>query len=327
MNPPPDQRGPHFSMADGVGCESCHGPAQHWLSVHYLPVWKTLSLQEKIATGFRPTKDLLTRARLCVECHVGSGDRDVNHDLIAAGHPRLNFEYSSYLAIYPRHWDERTDRARHPDHQARTWALGQLVSAQAALDLLAHRAGDESKPWPEFAEYDCFACHKNLSGARSQPRKPQGGRLGGIPWGSWYYPLLEQALPFANGGAEDKVLTRIADVRAEMNRPRPRQAQATALARTAAGQLNFPIERLMLATTLDPAAMRRRLTAVLENGAGGTEGNWDRATQRYLGLAALYHALGDLGPGLCDPTLRNYLERLADQLAFPVGQESPGKNE
>jgi len=241
--------------------------------------------------------------------------------------PRLNFEYSSYLAIYPKHWDERADRARHPDHEARTWALGQLVSAQAALDLLAYRAADESKPWPEFAEYDCFACHQNLPGAQFQPRRPQGGRLGGIPWGSWYYPLLEQALPLAKGEPDDKVLSLLADVRTEMNKPRPRQAQVATLARTAAERLNFPVGRLMLTGTLEPAAIRRRLTGILEEETRGPEGNWDRATQRYLGLAALFHALGDLAPGQCDPALRRYLDRLAGRLAYPIGQDSPGRND
>jgi hypothetical protein len=36
----------------------------------------------------------------------------VDHDLIAAGHPRLNFEFNAYFESLPAHWDRRTDEQR-----------------------------------------------------------------------------------------------------------------------------------------------------------------------------------------------------------------------
>ena len=78
----------------------------------------------------RPTKDLLARGQACAECHVGKGTADVNHDLIAAGHPRLNFEYGSQLAKLPKHWRVADDKARHPDYEAKVWALGQILAGQ-----------------------------------------------------------------------------------------------------------------------------------------------------------------------------------------------------
>src|SRR5205809_4444042 len=83
-------------LVDGVACENCHGPAEKWRSPHARPDWKAKSKEEKIALGMQPLKDLLDRAKACVPCHVGSAAADVNHDLIAAGHPRLNFELASY---------------------------------------------------------------------------------------------------------------------------------------------------------------------------------------------------------------------------------------
>ena len=60
------------------------------------------------------------------------------------------------MAVYPRHSSEvggRRDRPEdQPDFWPRAWLLGQLVCAEAALDLLAHRAGaalKKQKPWPE----------------------------------------------------------------------------------------------------------------------------------------------------------------------------------
>src|SRR5262249_41105780 len=151
---------PPISLLEGVGCERCHGSAAGWLSDHFSRDWQRLTDAEKKKKGFLPTRNLLFRARLCVECHVGTRDADVDHDLIAAGHPRLNFELGSFLGTMPPHWDVRAEKKRTPDLEARAWAIGQIVSAEAAARLLAARAGNKDKPWPEFAEYDCQSCHQ-----------------------------------------------------------------------------------------------------------------------------------------------------------------------
>jgi hypothetical protein len=67
------------------------------------------------------------------------------------------------------------DHKKYSDFEARAWLLGQVVSAKAALDLLKYRADPEhGKPWPEFAEYGCFACHHNLQDQAGR-RKPNAG--------------------------------------------------------------------------------------------------------------------------------------------------------
>ena len=73
-------------------------------------------------------------------------------------------ELVSGLPLPPR------GRLDHPDYYARLWLLGQAVTSHAAVDLLVSRAEGSlvppektGKPWPEFAEYACYACHKNLS--------------------------------------------------------------------------------------------------------------------------------------------------------------------
>ena len=52
--------------------------------------------------------------------------------MIAAGHPRLTFEMSAFLANMPHHWDDRAEKARE-DYAAHVWAVGQIASTQAAL--------------------------------------------------------------------------------------------------------------------------------------------------------------------------------------------------
>src|SRR5262245_182944 len=116
-------QGPRWKefKVDGVGCESCHGPAEKWKAVHYLPGWKDRSDREQL--GFLDTKDLAVRAESCVACHVGSPNREVNHDLIAAGHPRLRFDLGAYLANYPKHWSDARDKAGRPALEAQVWAI------------------------------------------------------------------------------------------------------------------------------------------------------------------------------------------------------------
>ena len=159
-------------FGDGVGCESCHGPAGGWLTAHFGPDWKGMSDEEKCAKGFNDMKDLQNRARACTDCHVGGDRAEVNHDLIAAGHPALLFENSSFLERYRpyQHWSEEDDRRCHPAFEAQTWAVGQVVSAEAAMKLLAARARatkpPDVRPWPEFAEYDCAVVPSDRKTAR-----------------------------------------------------------------------------------------------------------------------------------------------------------------
>src|SRR5260370_133624 len=144
------------------------------------------------------TKNLVYRAQTCVDCHVGTADREVNHDVMACGPRCLNFEYSAYLALYPKHWSDRAEQERYPDLEARAWAVGQVVSAQAALQLLEARArAAESKkaPWPEFAEYDCYACHHDFQTRSWREKRGYADRLpGSLPWGTWYTPMLRDGL-------------------------------------------------------------------------------------------------------------------------------------
>ncbi len=48
------------TVTDGVGCESCHGPAEKWLVPHRLPDWKHWSPSQKSSIGFLDTDNLAT---------------------------------------------------------------------------------------------------------------------------------------------------------------------------------------------------------------------------------------------------------------------------
>ncbi len=310
---------PRFTKEDGVSCESCHGPAQKWISTHYTDEWKALSWKEKREKGFANTKDLHTRARLCVDCHVGAGDADVNHDLIAAGHPRLNFEFGAYHANMPRHWSAAKDRARYPALEAQAWSMGQVMSAQAALRLLEHRAqtaaNPKRQPWPEFAEYNCFACHHDLQPKSWRQSKEYYGdrRPGTLPWNEWYTTLL----PLAAGTS---VKDDIVNLHRAMERPYPDREAVIAGTRALLTKLQGLSEKLAK-NGGDPAAIRARMKQIAGEKVPQVP-SWDQAAQLYLALAAHHHALSDLGaaPG---ESWRGALRQLAGALEFPKGYDSP----
>jgi hypothetical protein len=312
-----------FSYEDGVSCEACHGAAGGWLTQHYTASWRARSATDKAADGMRNTKDLRVRAEVCVRCHIGEGDLDVNHDLIAAGHPRLTFEYSAYLANLPKHWSDENDRAGWPDFEARVWALGQAVSAKAALGLLAHRADAKNgRPWPEFAEQDCFACHHDLRD-REWRREPDrvAGRLGAPGWGSWYFPMLSEALgdPAPKDVADD-----LAALRKVMQQSLPDRKQAAQQAAAMADKLKPFVDKLER-RRYDGDALGSTLRRVATDGQQKSRAGWDGAAQTYLALAALQRARGDLTPPARDSQLTARVRALGRLLEFPgTRQDSPG---
>ncbi len=318
-----------FVASDGVGCESCHGAAGGWVTTHYLDEWKAKSAEEKEKFGFRNTKDLLGRARLCTECHVGTADKDVNHDLIAAGHPRLNFESASFHAIYPKHWSERLELDRHPDLHARLWEIGQAVTAEAAMKLLQGRAAgalanNKDKPWPEFAEYACYACHKDLQVDNpSQKAGFPGRKPGNFPWGTWY---LSMAQVYADrpSGPGTNLTARVDRLRELMQRPGPDARAVAREAAAAANVLGSWAGRIASSRTLDADQMRSLMRAFAAQGAERAKGlDWDQAAQLYLALASFNQALSDLpnGKGPATGPLRVMRSRL--QRAFLPGYDSP----
>ena len=175
----PDQfNDPHARMLrnEGVSCEACHGNAGGWVTAH--TSWKGPRDELYAKAGMTPLYDLGERAMNCAGCHVGAPEdkerklpvRDMNHDMIAAGHPRLNFDFAEYLRRLPPHWQEK-DRTQEPPkprtlNSGKVWFVGRAAHAETACNLLASRAeraaNDPKTPWPEFAEHSCAACHHNL---------------------------------------------------------------------------------------------------------------------------------------------------------------------
>ena len=172
----------------GIHCESCHGSATDWLHEHYMTTWHKPGSQQRAslaATGFRDTADLRTRAAVCVGCHVGPqvvGHRlyDVDHDLIAAGHPRLAFEFDAYLQNYPKHWDEVADEQRHRSltggsFHVDAWRFGQEQTARQLVEQIRLRISHSRVATCDFSSYECFDCHHALGSASHGNSASRGG--------------------------------------------------------------------------------------------------------------------------------------------------------
>jgi hypothetical protein len=186
-------------LAAGVSCEACHGPASVWEKLHTGAAWAK-SARFTAALGMLDTESPLARADDCARCHVGSRPaegpiRDMNHDMIAAGHPPLSFDMLRYQTRLPPHWAaDREALATAPAQESApmvdAWRTRVLL---AALRLSAERRSSSAhSPQPELSEYDCTACHHQLQ--LESPRE-RSGSTGSALWHPWYTAGQELPVP------------------------------------------------------------------------------------------------------------------------------------
>ena len=308
-------------LADGVGCESCHGPAERWLVAHSQSWWKGLSDRDKSEQfGMTATKDLTTRVKVCAECHLGSPTAEVNHDLIAAGHPRLLFEFANQQAKQPKHWPVAADHARNLDYEVRAWALGQAVGTRASLELLEARArrADDAKepgPWPEFAEYDCYSCHHSLKtpSGRQEAARSGGRGPGELAWGNWNLPAVRQIAGMRGLDGLTSADSAMSRLEAMMAKSEPDAARVANFARMAGAEVNPLVDRVV-AEPFRRDDVEKLLTTFLA--AGDTD--WTDAARGYLAFVALARARGDLGGPPIDGPLIDRLGTLRASLTVPI---------
>jgi hypothetical protein len=157
-NVPQQQRGEKFSLADGIGCEACHGAAEYWLATH---TSKRATYRENLGKGMYPTADLRQRANLCLSCHYGTSEKFATHRMMAAGHPRLSFEMDTFLALQPPHYrvDENYKRRKPTYTSTQNWSYGQLAAALREMETLQGPRLNNNAAFPELALFNCYGCH------------------------------------------------------------------------------------------------------------------------------------------------------------------------
>ncbi len=318
-NPRPSQEermATYPAEGEGVSCEACHGAAEHWRTIHYR---RSHGRSELVALGMIDTKDLVTRADLCVGCHV-AGRGEVNHDMIAAGHPALKFELSAYHSIYPKHWDEAFERQRWPDRDWRLWCVGQQAAAKAAVNQLLRRAQSQQAPWPELAEWDCYACHHDLNWPSWRQQRGSGSRRpGALPWSQWYVRYVTWSTP---AGHRPPLTQAIDDLAAAFEQAALPDRQRV----IRHGSVLLQTLRASSGEVPDRMSVVQELQNWLEFqvSASGTllHSDWDSWAQLYLMLRA-WAGVDRGGSSSRDESLKAALNDLRREIAFSPGHNSP----
>jgi hypothetical protein len=217
--------------SDGVTCVGCHGPYAEWVEKHQRinnDEWRDLGRMAKEQLyGMIDLGNPVRRAEICVSCHIGNHaeGKVVTHDMCAAGHPPFpSFELATFSAAQPRHWEylsekslERRNRIKPaPDRrnlpQTQLIVIGGLVALRESMKLLADEAmANKPDPvgaqWPDFARFECYACHHDLqakNGSSWRQVRRRDGQPGRPTPPDW--PLILVRLGVAAMGSQESAI-------------------------------------------------------------------------------------------------------------------------
>jgi hypothetical protein len=283
-----DQRARTFTANEGVSCEACHGPASAWLGPHTTRGW---THAQSVQLGMYDTKDVAKRTERCLTCHLGTAEKFVDHEMIAAGHPDLVFDLDAFSAAMPRHCQE--DRSDTPAVM-RTWGTGQLVHLREGLQRLATRARGQT--WPEYGELDCFSCHHSLTRAEDSWRQAlgyAGRRPGNPPWNPSRIAISRHLMRLIDSSAAQQIEGEVAKVAAAATRLNAdRNEVATMATRTA--DLVDGLARRASSFAFDRAAAQRMLRAIIQDADDIAAQGERAAEQAAMSVDSLY---GMISPG------------------------------
>jgi Cytochrome c554 and c-prime len=322
----PEQRGRPFELSEGVSCENCHGPASAWLGPHTTRDWPH---EKSVAMGMRDTRDVIHRTEKCLECHLGTKEKFVDHEMIAAGHPDLFFELDSFSAVMPRHWKSpRESTPGKPVEDAawvgvRDWSAGQAVQLRAEMDRLVWRAKaerfDKKDVWPEYSELSCFACHHALVPPKDSWRQEHGfpGRRPGDPaWNNSRYAvfrLLAKQIDSANAQELDRRLQEVSDEMSKLNPDR----NAVAASATSAAPVAQRFADRLAAMQYDRAVVLTMLQRISDDAEAISLADERAAEQAAMAMDSLYIAYSkDAKPSNADE-VRAAINELFRQLENP----------
>ena len=306
-NVPPARRAPDVLVADGIQCEACHGPAQGWIKSH---VEKDAKRGTSLARGLFPTRDPVRRGELCMSCHFGNAQKLVTHRMMAAGHPRLAFEFDTFTHLQPAHYGGARGAAGAEglSDGVRNWAIGQALMAETLLGLLVDPKRGRDGFFPELVLFDCHACHHPMSDKRNA-----GARLGVAP------------------GAVRLNDANLIMVRHIARRVAPGEAEALAQASKAlhaalagggdalaqARRLQQAVKKLLVEIErhqFSAADLRGILQGLIDDGLAGQYSDYQGAEQAAMALQAVGDFMARRGLAAA-PALRPALERVMAAVA------------
>ena len=296
-----ERRGRAFEISEGVSCENCHGPAQGWLGQHTARD-SAEKHAESMRLGMTDTRDVIARSGICLACHLGTREKFVDHEMIAAGHPDLYFELDSFSAVMPRHWKMPRESAAGKTVEdaawvgVRDWSTGQAVQLRAAMERLTWRAKgeryDKKDVWPEYAELSCFACHHALGPAKDSWRQEHGypGRRPGDPaWNASRYAIFRILAKQVNPVAAEELDRQLAVISGEMSKLSPDRGAVVATAAAATPVAQGLADRLST-MAYDQDLARRMLQRITEDSESIALADERAAEQAAMAVDSLYIA-------------------------------------
>ncbi|MCA9212643.1 MAG: hypothetical protein KDB27_06250, partial [Planctomycetales bacterium] len=219
----------------GIYCFTCHQDPEvsdeRWRKQH-TNSWRNqgqlLTPDEKTATGLHDLTSMSKQAALCMDCHVGNKQKGmfVTHEMYVAGHPPLPpFELETFCDAMPKHWkspeevhdtlesnrlvlndyfaknygplstsEEKKEEPIVPSEQmwnTQKVLVGALVARQKTLGLY------QSDAFPDFATFDCSACHHELRTGSLRQQRQAIGNPGRPRESEWQFVLLNEAYGMA----------------------------------------------------------------------------------------------------------------------------------
>lgn len=302
---------PEKSKSDGVACEACHGPALKWLGPHTKidPPGSRVNYDNSVSLGMFDTRDPVKRVEICLGCHLGNPERkdergqvkeprrEVDHELIAAGHPDLPFELITFTAAQPAH-----HRPRPAKDRARAWAVGQAAILREAMLLLKDHA---EKKWPEFSDLECYQCHHDLRQKSGRILRGYGSRTpGSLQLNQARFEVLRDLVTVAAPDQQMPLETGLTRLTGLVEK---KVTDGTAIAREAESLANIAallIRDHFAKDEIDAQAVLRAIGADIERIAAGGPNAAEQATLTLDALGAVLNRTPDaLAP------LYDYLER------------------
>jgi len=329
LSPMQEEKAKSFDHSDGVSCESCHGPAADWLGPHTLGSDKW-SHQQSVDKGMIDLRDTAKRTAQCLTCHLGTKEKFVDHELIAAGHPDLYFELASFSSVMPRHWKPQHEKndpkdPKDPWMEVHELGIGQAVQLRDQLLRVAREA--QGGIWPEYAELDCFACHHSLAAAKDSwrllDRRYYSGRRPGNPqFNLSRYAVLRKLVAQMDSGSAQQLQAGVTRVHELVTKLQADRGEVASVANNTARIADGLIARLGSAQVTP--AMTMELMKAIANDGDYVSSNGERvAEQAAMALDALFVAYSrNARPGNADQ-IRAAIHNLFQQLEEPSGYNGP----
>ena len=311
LDVPPDQRARTFDLTDGVGCENCHGPASAWLGPHTTRGW---NYDKSLELGMYNTRDLVHRSEKCLSCHLGTPDKFVDHELIAAGHPDLYFELDSFISVMPAHWNEVD---KDPWFGVRALGVGQAVQLREQLKRVARES--QSGIWPEYSELDCFACHHSLTAAKDSWRQERGyadHRPGNTPFNLSRYVVLRHLIEQSDSAAAQQLKSEIDKLYALVTALGSDRRQIASQATTTA-ELAERLAQRFDSAKFDQAGAMRLMKSISADADPISEQGERSAEQATMALDSLFVAYTKNSKLANEPRIRAGINALFRQLDDP----------